>query len=66
MGKIYIIGAMKGDVEKSVSVFNLAYFLKKRGKKGAGGRFCSEEQSDYLLWRGRGGCGSRRSEDGCD
>ena len=33
MGKIYMIGAMKGGVGKSVSVFNLAYSLKKRGKK---------------------------------
>lgn len=33
MGKIYMIGAMKGGVGKSVSVFNLAYSLRKRGKK---------------------------------
>lgn len=33
MGKIYMIGVMKGGVGKSVSVFNLAYSLKKRGKK---------------------------------
>ena len=33
MGKIYMIGAMKGGVGKSVSVFDLAYSLKKRGKK---------------------------------
>lgn len=33
MGKIYMIGAMKGGVGRSVSVFNLAYSLKKRGKK---------------------------------
>lgn len=33
MGKIYMIEAMKGGVGKSVSVFNLAYSLKKRGKK---------------------------------
>ena len=33
MGKIYMIGAMKGGVGKSVSVFNLAYSLQKRGKK---------------------------------
>mgnify|MGYP001771348299 CR=1 FL=1 len=33
MGKIYMIGAMKGGVGKSVSVFNLAYSLKKRGMK---------------------------------
>ena len=33
MGKIYMIGAMKGGVGKSVSVFNLAYSLKNRGKK---------------------------------
>ena len=32
MGKIYMIGAMKGGVGKSVSVFNLAYSLQKRGK----------------------------------
>lgn len=36
MGKIYMIGAMKGGVGKSVSVFNLAYSLKKRGKKVLG------------------------------
>lgn len=33
MGKIYMIGATKGGVGKSVSVFNLAYSLKKRGMK---------------------------------
>lgn len=33
MGKIYMIGAMKGGVGKSVSVFNLAYSLQKRGKR---------------------------------
>lgn len=33
MGKIYMIGAMKGGVGKSASVFNLAYSLKKRGMK---------------------------------
>ena len=32
MGKIYMIGAMKG-LGKSVSVFNLAYSLQKRGKR---------------------------------
>lgn len=30
MGKIYMIGAMKGGVGKSVSVFNLAYSLHKK------------------------------------
>ena len=33
MGKIYMIGAMKDGVGKSVSVFNLAYSLQKRGKR---------------------------------
>lgn len=33
MGKIYMIGAMKGGVGKSVSVFNLVYSLQKRGKR---------------------------------
>lgn len=33
MGKIYMIGAMKGGVGKSMSVFNLAYSLQKRGKR---------------------------------
>lgn len=33
MGKIYMIGAMKGGVGKSVSVFNLAYSLQKCGKR---------------------------------
>lgn len=33
MGKIYMIGAMKGGVGKSVSAFNLAYALQKRGKR---------------------------------
>ena len=33
MGKIIMIGAMKGGVGKSVSVFNLAYSLRKKGKK---------------------------------
>ena len=33
MAKIYMIGAMKGGVGKSVSVFNLAYSLQKHGKR---------------------------------
>ena len=33
MGKIYMIGVMKGGVGKSVSVFNLAYSLQNRGKR---------------------------------
>lgn len=33
MGKIYMIGAMKGGVGKSVTTFNLAYSLRKKGKK---------------------------------
>lgn len=33
MGKIYMVGAMKGGVGKSVTVFNLAYSLQKMGKK---------------------------------
>ena len=33
MGKIYMIGAMKGGVGKSVSVFNLAYSFQKIGKR---------------------------------
>lgn len=33
MGKIIMIGAMKGGVGKSVTVFNLAYSLQKRGKR---------------------------------
>ena len=33
MAKIYMIGAMKGGVGKSVSVFNLAYSLQKQGKR---------------------------------
>lgn len=33
MGRIYMIGAMKGGVGKSVTAFNLAYCLQKSGKK---------------------------------
>ena len=33
MAKVYMIGAMKGGTAKSVTVFNLAYSLSKRGKK---------------------------------
>ena len=33
MGKIIMIGAMKGGVGKSVMAFNLAYSLQKKGKK---------------------------------
>ncbi len=33
MGKIYMIGGMKGGTGKSLSTFNLAYSLQKLGKK---------------------------------
>lgn len=33
MGKIIMVGAMKGGVGKTVTVFNLAYSLQKMGKK---------------------------------
>ena len=33
MGKIIMIGAMKGGVGKSVTAFNLAYSLQRKGKK---------------------------------
>lgn len=33
MGKIYMIGTMKGGVGKSVTAFNLAYSMRKKGKK---------------------------------
>ena len=33
MGKVIMIGAMKGGVGKSVTTFNLAYSLQKKGKK---------------------------------
>lgn len=33
MGRIYMIGAMKGGVGKSVTAFNLAYSLQKKAKR---------------------------------
>ena len=33
MGKIIMIGAMKGGVGKTVTTFNLAYSLQKKGKR---------------------------------
>lgn len=33
MSKIILVGATKGGVGKSVSVYNLAYSLEKLGKK---------------------------------
>ena len=33
MAKVYMIGAMKGGVGQTVTVFNLAYSLQKKGKK---------------------------------
>lgn len=33
MGKIIMIGSMKGGVSKTVTTFNLAYSLQKMGKK---------------------------------
>lgn len=33
MAKVYMIGAMKGGAGKTVTVFNLAYSLQKKGKK---------------------------------
>ncbi len=33
MGKVYMVGAQKGGVAKTVTVFNLAYCLAKMGKK---------------------------------
>ena len=48
MGKIYMIGAMKGGVGKSVSVFNLAYSLQK----------CSNRRSDDEHDRGRRASGT--------
>ena len=32
-GKVYLVGATKGGVGKSVSSYNLAYSLAKLGKK---------------------------------
>lgn len=32
-GKVYMVGTMKGDVGKSVTVFNLVYSVQKIGKK---------------------------------
>ena len=34
MGKIIMIGSMKGGVSKTVTTYNLAYSLQKLGKKG--------------------------------
>lgn len=33
MGKIIMIGSMKGGVSKTVTTYNLAYSLQKLGKK---------------------------------
>lgn len=59
MGKIYMIGAMKGGVGKSVTAFNLAYFLQKRGKKVLAVDFDPQSNltpaSERKMWMWRSG-----------
>ena len=65
MGKIYMIGAMKGGVGKSVSVFNLAYSLQKRGKRVLAVDF--DPQANLTTCFGAEDVDSnRRSDDECD
>ena len=62
MAKVYMIGAMKGGAGKTVTVFNLAYSLQKKGKKVLAVDFdptVSTVEPYNLLWGGRCGCGDR-------
>lgn len=51
-GKVYLVGATKGGVGKSVSSYNLAYSLAKLGKKVLAVDFDSQAK---WLWKIRTG-----------
>lgn len=63
MGRIIMVGAMKGGVGKTVTVFNLAYLLRKKGKTVLAVDLDPQSQYDDMLRTGRGGRKHRGSDD---